>query len=334
MTHRKRETYARLATPLGFVERPHLVETVRTIAGIYRDFGDRTDRRHARLKYVVEEWGIDAFRAEFRRRADFPLLPSVETGPLEHRDWLGAHPQGDGRWLYGIWIESGRIIDTPDRKWKSGLRALVESLRPEIALTPAQNLIVSGLDEAQIPELERILDRHGIPRPAGLSPVRRLMLACPALPTCGLALAESERVAGAITDDFEALLRRLSLDDRAISLRITGCPNGCARPYDADIGIVGRKPGHYDVYVGGGLSRGRLAALHAEAIEQDRLAACLEPLLRRWGQERRADEGLGDYYDRAVRGPGRRDILSGAKDAATAASAEAADVAASEALPT
>lgn len=333
LTHRKRETYARLGTPLGFVDRPHLVETVRTIAAIYRDYGDRTDRRHARLKYVVEEWGIDAFRTEFERRADFPLRPWVETGPLVHRDWLGAHPQGDGRWLYGIWVESGRIIDGPQRKWKTGLRALVEALRPDIALTAQQNLIVSGLDESQIPELEQILDRHGIPRPASLSPVRRQMLACPALPTCGLALAESERVAAAITSDFEALLRRLSLDDRPLSLRITGCPNGCARPYDADIGIVGRKPGHYDVILGGGPSRRRLGEVHLEAIPQDRLASALEPLLRRWAEEGRPEEGLGDYYDRVVRGPGRRDILSGAKEGASTVGARDERAAAAEALP-
>ncbi|MEZ4334717.1 MAG: NADPH-dependent assimilatory sulfite reductase hemoprotein subunit [Myxococcota bacterium] len=313
MTHRKRETYARLGTPLGFVERANLVETVKTIARIYRDFGDRTDRRHARLKYVVEEWGIDAFRAEFQQRVAFPLEPWVETAPLVRRDWLGANPQGDGRWLYGIWIESGRIVDGPQRRWKTALREIVAAMQPTVALTPQQNLIVAGLAVEQIPEVEAILDRHGLPRPDRLDPVRRSMLACPALPTCGLALTEAERVADAITADFEALLRRLALDDVPFSLRITGCPNGCARPYDADVGIVGRKPGHYDVYVGGGLGGNRLGELHAESLPQSRLAAHLEPLLRGFSESRRPEEGLGDYYDRVVRGPGRRDILSGAK---------------------
>jgi len=319
LTHRKAETYARLATPLGFVERRDLVAAVQAIAGMFRDFGDRTDRHHARLKYVVEEWGIDAFRAEFEQRAAFPLHPWVETAPLQHRDWLGPHEQGDGRWLYGVYVENGRVIDDPGRRWKTALRTIVETLQPTVALTPQQNLLLADLEEGDLRKIELILETYRLPLPQSLSFVRRHALACPALPTCGLALAESERVAAGVTAEFERALVRLGLDDTPLTLRMTGCPNGCARPYNADLGIVGRKAGHYDVFVGGGLDGTRLGELYAESIPRERLVGRLEPLLEDWAERRMPKEGLGDFYDRCLRGEGRRDLLSGAKGAGSEA---------------
>ncbi len=313
LTHRRPETYARLASPLGFVARPYLVETVKVVAGMFRDYGDRTDRRHSRLKYVVEEWGIEAFRREFESRASFPLEEWVETGPLEHRDWLGCHPQGDGRWLYGVYVENGRILDDGRRRWKSALRTLVTTLRPRVAFTAQQNLLLADLSEEDLPKVEQILDAYRIPRPDRLSFVRRHALACPALPTCGLALAESERVAGEVVDSFERAFAARGLDDVPLTLRMTGCPNGCTRPYSADLALVGRKAGHYDVYLGGGLQGARLAELYAESVPLERLVARLEPLLDDWQRRRLPKEGLGDFYDRCLRRALRRDILTGAK---------------------
>ncbi|MGH0035313.1 MAG: NADPH-dependent assimilatory sulfite reductase hemoprotein subunit [Myxococcota bacterium] len=313
LTHRKPETYARLATPMGFVERPHLIGAVQTIAAMYRDFGDRTDRRHARLKYIVEEWGLDVFRAEFERRADFPLHPWVETEPLQHQDWLGAHAQGDGRWLYGLWLENGRIIDDARQRWKTALRVLVEMLRPSVVLTPQQNLLLADLSEDQLPKVEKVLQGYGLPIPGRLSPVRKHALACPALPTCGLALAESERVSGDVTLAIERAFADLGLADTPMTLRMTGCPNGCVRPYNADLGLIGRKPGHYDMFVGGSLAGTRLGELYAESVPQDELASRLQPLLEDFAARRKPEEGLGDFYDRCWRGAGRRDIVSGAK---------------------
>ena len=315
LTHRKAETYARLATPLGYVERPHLVSAVQTIASIYRDFGDRTDRRHARLKYIVEEWGIDVFREEFERRAPFPLASWIETPPLEHRDWLGPHAQGDGRWLYGIWLENGRIIDDARYRWKTALRTLVETLRPTVVLTPQQNLLLADLREEQIPDVEKVLRAYALPLPEDLSFVRRHSLACPAMPTCGLALAESERVATDVSLAFERALEDLGLDDTPLTLRMTGCPNGCVRPYNADLGLVGRKPGHYDVFVGGTLAGTRLGEIHAESVPQDELVPRLMPLLEDWAARREPGEQLGDFYDRLHRARGRRDLLTGARGA-------------------
>ncbi|MCR9093067.1 MAG: NADPH-dependent assimilatory sulfite reductase hemoprotein subunit [bacterium] len=313
LTHRKPETYARLATPLGFVERRHLVEAVRTIASIYRDFGDRTDRRHARLKYVVEEWGIDVFRDEFERRAAFPLQPWVDTAPLQHRDWLGPHEQGDGRWLYEIWLPNGRIIDDARHRWKTVVRTLVEALRPSVVLTPQQNILLANLTEEQVSQVERVLRAFSLPLPESLSFVRRHSLACPAMPTCGLALAESERVSEDVGLAFERVVADLGLDDTPITLRMTGCPNGCVRPYNADIGLVGRKPGHYDVFIGGTLEGTRLGALHAASVPQDALVDRVRPLLEDWAKRRQSKEALGDFYERCWRGAGRRDLLTGEK---------------------
>lgn len=224
LTHRKAETYARMATPLGFVARAHLTDVVRTIASIYRDFGDRTDRRHARLKYVVEEWGIDVFRAEFERRADFALEPWVETGPLRHRDWLGPHDQGHGRWLYGIHLENGRIIDDARRRWKTVLRTLAEMLRPSVVLTADQNLLLADLEHEDLAKVEAVLSAYGLPLPAGMSPVRRHAMACPALPTCGLALTESERVAPDLVAAFERTVGRAGARRRAAGRPYDGLP--------------------------------------------------------------------------------------------------------------
>lgn len=320
LTHRKAETYARLATPLGSVGREQIVPTVQAIAGLFRDYGDRTERPHARLKYVVEEWGAELFRAELERRLGFALGPLAETGPLRSRDWLGPHEQGDGRWLYGLRVEHGRVIDGPRARVKTALRTLVEALRPTLVLTPQQGVLLADLAEADLRTVEQVLRAFGVPLPSEIGFVRRHALACPALPTCGLALAEAERVAGELWSRLETALAPLGVDDAPISIRMTGCPNGCARPYDADLGIVGRKPGHYDLFVGGGQGRARLGELYAESVPFDGIVERLMPLFEVWAARRRPGETLGDFYDRCLRRTSRRDLLTGAKgDAAEAA---------------
>lgn len=321
LTHRKAHTYARLATPLGYVDRADLVECVRAVAGIFRDFGDRTDRRHSRLKYIVEEWGIDTFRTEFERRTDFRLAPSLDLGALQHRDWLGAHEQGDGRWLHGLAIPSGRLIDDEHGPWRSAVRTLVEELRPRVVLTAQTNLLLADLSPEAVIRVGKVLDDFGLARPESQSPARRHAMACPALPTCGLALAESERVASVVIAGFEREFARLGVDDTPVSIRMTGCPNGCARPYGADLGLVGRKPGHYDVFVGGGLDGTRLGELFLESVAMDRLVDRLGPLFEDWARRRKDREGLGDYFERCHRGSGRRDLLTGVKQAHPAATA-------------
>ena len=300
MTHNKADTTARLAQPLGFVPTAHGVEAVRIVAAIFRDHGNRADRRHARLKYLLAEWGIDRFREEFQRRASFELAPPVSLPPLPFHDHLGRHRQPDGRFFYGVFIQSGRIADTPGHALKSALRGIVARLRPGIRLTAQQNLLLTDLDAAGLDEVERTLREHGVTPPLELSAARRFSLACPALPTCGLAVAESERAIPGILDQFEEELDRLGVRRVPLTIRMTGCPNGCARPYTADLAFVGRSLGLYNVYVGGGLAGDRLVDLFRADVPVEELLPAVKPLLARWASERLDGEGLGDFYQRII----------------------------------
>ena len=311
MTHHKGDTAARLAEPLGFVPTEHGVEAVRLVAAIFRDHGNRSDRRHARLKYLLAEWGTPRFRDEFQRRASFTLGPAVPLPRLPFHDHLGRHRQHDGRWFYGVFIQSGRIVDTEGHRLKTALHEIVTRLRPDIRLTAQQNLLLTDLDADGIETVERILQAHGVALPAQLSGARRFSMACPALPTCGLAVAESERAIPGILDEFEAELTRLGLRDVPITIRMTGCPNGCARPYTADLAFVGRSLGLYNVYVGGGLAGDRLVDLYRADVPLEELLESVRPLLQRWAAERTAGEGLGDFYQRLMGLRARRTVVTG-----------------------
>jgi sulfite reductase beta subunit-like hemoprotein len=311
MTHNKGDTTARLAEPLGFVPTEHGVEAVRLVAAIFRDHGNRSDRRHARLKYLLAEWGTPRVRQEFQRRASFTLGPAVQLPRLPFHDHLGRHRQHDGRWFYGVFIQSGRIVDTDGHRLKTALHQIVTRLRPGIRLTAQQNLLLTDLDPDGIETVERILQAHGVALPTQLSAARRFSMACPALPTCGLAVAESERAIPGVLDQFEAELTRLGLRDAPLTIRMTGCPNGCARPYTADIAFVGRSLGLYNVYVGGGLAGDRLVDLYSADVPVADLLATVRPLLQRWAAERTDDEGLGDFYQRLMGLRATRSVVTG-----------------------
>jgi sulfite reductase beta subunit-like hemoprotein len=300
MTHHKADTAARLAQPLGFVPTAHGVEAVRIVAAIFRDHGNRSDRRHARLKYLIAEWGIDRFREEFQRRASFALAPPVPLPSLPYHDHLGRHRQPDGRWFYGVFIQSGRIVDSPEIRLKGALHEIVSRLRPGVQLTAQQNLLLTDLDLEGVQQVETLLRQHGITPAQELSAARRFSMACPALPTCGLAVAESERAIPGILDQFESELAGLGLREAPLTIRMTGCPNGCARPYTADLAFVGRSLGLYNVYVGGGLAGDRLVDLFRADVREEDLLPALRPLLARWAAERLDDEGLGDFYQRLI----------------------------------
>lgn len=300
MTHGKESTEARLGQPLGFIEADHAVEAARTVAAIFRDYGNRDDRRQARLKYVIRDRGIEWFREEFRRRALFPLLEWRAMGSPVFHDHLGLNPQSHNTWFYGVFIENGRIRDEGTVRMKSALRNIVEAYRPGITLTPHQNLLLTGLREETTGPIEQILIDHGVRPVAQLSAARRYSMACPALPTCGLAMAESERLMPTVVDRFERLLDELGIRDLPLSLRMTGCPNGCARPYTGDIAFVGRRPDVYHVYVGGGMPGDRVVDLYAPDVPVDALTDTLRPLLAAWASERSDGESLSDYYQRRM----------------------------------
>ena len=311
MTHNKGDTTARLAEPLGFVPVEHGVEAVRLVASIFRDHGNRSDRRYARLKYLLAEWGIRRFREEFQRRASFTLAPAVALPSLPFHDHLGPHRQSDGRWFYGVFVQSGRIVDTPGHALKTALHEIVSQLHPGVRLTAQQNILFTDLDRDGIEAVELILRSHGVTLPSALSAARRYSMACPALPTCGLAVAESERAIPEILDRFEAELEALGLRDAPLTIRMTGCPNGCARPYTADLAFVGRSLGLYNVYVGGGLAGDRLVDLYRADVAVGELLEAVRPLLARWAAERTGNEGLGDFYQRLMGLRARRTVVTG-----------------------
>lgn len=313
MTHRKPDTFARLASPLGVVPPERAIDVVLAILEIFRDHGDRTDRRHARLKYLVEAWGVDRFRREVEERLGSRFEAWKPSPPMDLPDGLGVHEQGDGRVFVGLHVPNGRIVDTPDRRLRTGLAEVVRALEPGVVLTPTQNVLLTDLEPGAEAEVAAILAAYRVPL-APPEPVRRFALACPALPTCGLALAEAERAFPAVLDGLAGVLSGLGLDDEPLSVRMTGCPNGCARPYAADVGIVGRKPDVYDVYLGGGLAGDRLAFLWREQVPVGELATELEPLFAAWAAHRLGDEGFGSFVRRhlAVESPGR--LLTGSKE--------------------
>jgi sulfite reductase beta subunit-like hemoprotein len=300
MTHGKADTFAQLAEPLGFVAADHAVQTAKTVASIFRDFGNRADRRHARLKYLIAERGIEWMREEFRQRADIEL---EEFRPIERAncgDHLGCHPQENGTKFYGVYIENGRIVDRANHRMKTALKEIIQAHKPGVIVTPHQNVLLTGLDQSAVDAIEKTLIEHGITPPARLSSARLHSMACPALPTCGLAMAESERLMPTVVDRFERELDRLGLRDEPIAIRMTGCPNGCARPYTADIAFVGRRPDVYQVYVGGGLHGDRVADLYAADVPTDELVTTLRPLLESWARHRQPGETFGDFYHRLV----------------------------------
>jgi sulfite reductase beta subunit-like hemoprotein len=326
MNHNRADTFAAMAQPLAYIGPEHGVEAVRTVAAIFRDHGNRKDRKHARLKYLLDEWGVDKFRDEFAQRVSFEVQPPKDLPTPGFEDYLGRHEQGDGNWFYGIFVQNGRIGDTEDNRQRSAIRAIVQKHQPGVRITPNQNLLLTDLSEEALDDIEATLQSHGAKTVRELSNVQRYSMACPALPTCGLALTESERVFSKVVSAFEQEFEKLGLEDEIVTLRMTGCPNGCARPYTADIGFVGRKPGEkYNVYVGGGIGGARLADLFAEDIPIDELVPHVRPLLKEFVAKRQPDEGFSDFYHR-LRGNGAPRMKLTGKEEATGVSLPLASV--------
>jgi sulfite reductase (ferredoxin) len=298
MTHGKAETFPRLGTPLCFATPDEILAVVETIVTVQRDYGDRQNRKHARMKYVVEERGIEWFRAEVERRLGYSLQDPRTVRWYSADDHLGWHPQGDGRWFLGLYVENGRVKDDDTLRLRSGLRHVIEQFRPGIRLTPQQNILFTDLSKEQRGPLTTLLTGYGIPTDPADIGARRFAMACPALPTCGLALAEAERALPAVIRQIEADLCALGLVNEPLSVRMTGCPNGCARPYMGDIGFVGRTKDVYNVYIGGDLLNTRLNSLYAASIHTKDLAATVRPLLALWKEERLPAEHFGDYCSR------------------------------------
>ncbi len=262
-------TFPRLADVIGFLPAEKVVEVAKAVVTIHRDFGDRTNRKHARLKYVLEDRGAKWFREELQRRVNFNLAQPMPFKFERQGDAFGWHRQADGRLFLGLFIETGRIRDRDGVRMKTALREAVAKYQPEVRLTPANNVILANLAPAQQDEITRLLAEHGVQtepeRQASL--LRRASMACVALPTCGLALAESERYLPDLITRLEGLLAEVGLSGQEITVRMTGCPNGCARPHMAEIGFVGKAPGRYQVWLGGNEASTRLNRLYRDMVK-------------------------------------------------------------------
>ena len=298
-SHTDATTFPRLASPLATVAPDQLLEVIEAVVLTHRDHGNRAQRDHARLKYLVEEWGIERFRAVVEERLGRRLPdPQPVTFAAAH-DHLGWHPQGDGRWFLGVKVENGRIADRPDGvRVRAAIRAAVEQFGAGVRFTPREDLLLTDVASADRAAVDRLLRDHGLTPAEEWVPVKLNSFACPALPTCGLALTESERALPGVLDELHDRLVALGLGDLDAHVRMTGCPNGCARPYTAEIGFVGRGKTSYDVHLGGEPVGVRLNALFAENVPRQELVNVVAPVLDLYRDHRQPGEGFGDFCHR------------------------------------
>ncbi|MEX1121624.1 MAG: NADPH-dependent assimilatory sulfite reductase hemoprotein subunit, partial [Balneolales bacterium] len=298
MNHKKSDTFPRLGDHLGFVTEDKLYQTVETIVAIQRDNGDRTNRKQARMKYLIDNWGIEKFRDELEERLGFKLEPFRDMPEFELKLYHGWHRQQDGRWFIGLFIENGRIKNEGELRIKDGLKEIATTIKPGIQLTPHQDIILTDIKEEDREAVENILKENGIPLPDTYSNAVRFAMACPAMPTCGLAITESERVMPQIIREIEHEIAKIGLQDKTITVRMTGCPNGCARPYVADIAFVGQSLEKYSVYVAGASSGDHLSTRYRDLVPFSELTNTVRPLLEQYKNEHTNGETFGDFWRR------------------------------------
>ncbi|MCF3651949.1 NADPH-dependent assimilatory sulfite reductase hemoprotein subunit [Synoicihabitans lomoniglobus] len=300
MSHGNEQTHPRLADLVGFITCDQVNAVGAAVIATQRDYGDRTNRKHARLKYTIEDRGIDWFKAEVEKRSGVTFGPAREFAFTTIQDPHGWHECADGTWFYGLHILSGRIKDRDGWLMKTALREVAEIHTGDFRLTPTQNVTISGVTAEGKAAIEAILAKYGLDKENERSPLRLNAMSCVALPTCGLALAESERVLPEVIERFEAVLESAGLSDDAISLRMTGCPNGCARPYLAEIGFVGKAPGKYALYIGAKYNGSRLNRMISPKCTIDEALEMLTPIINRYAKERSEGEEFGDFCERVI----------------------------------
>jgi len=302
------KTFPFLGVPLCYVDRDGILEIGEAVIKVFRNFGNRSDRKRARLKYIIHDWGLPAFRAKIEEYVKHPLLDPKPVTVTDVDDHLGWNEQGDGKLFLGIPIENGRIKDDGTLRLASGLRAFFEKYGTPARLTCQQSILLADLEPAWKREIEALLEEYGIARVEQVSTARRWSMACPAMPTCGLAVTEAERALPAIMEELEAELDKLGLGGERFTVRMTGCPNGCARPYNSDIGLVGRSatrnpdgtpgPGTYTIFLGGRTEGDRLNVEFKDYVPFDRVVSELVPVFVRFKAERQDGESFGDFCDR------------------------------------
>jgi sulfite reductase (NADPH) hemoprotein beta-component len=300
-THGDAKTYPRLADVIGFLPPDRLLAAAEAVVTTQRDFGDRGERKHARLKYTIADRGLDWFRAELERRLGSALEPPRPFEFTTTGDRFGWGEDAEGRWHLTLRIESGRVADHGDRRLRAGLARIAERHRGYFRLTPNQNLIVADVAPEDRWRIDALVAGYGLDTYRRLRALALESLACVALPTCPLAMAEAERYLPAVTTAIDALMEKHGLAGEPLLFRVSGCPNGCSRPYLAEVALVGKAPGRYNLHVGGGRTGRRLSALYRENLDEAGVVAALDPLFAAWAAERRPGEALGDFLHRSGR---------------------------------
>lgn len=300
MSHGNAHTFPRLADVIGFITPEQAEAVAKAVVTIHRDFGDRTNRKHARLKYVIEERGVDWFRRELEQRIGAKLAPARPFEFTKQGDLLGWRKQTNGNCFLGLFVENGRVRDDGSYQLMTGLRKVIERFQPEVRLTASQNLLLVNLKAEHQEEIERLLSEHGVSVANPFSRTRLASMACPALPTCGLALAESERVMPETVTRIEHLLAELGIPDQELIVRMTGCPNGCARPFMAEVAFVGKSPNKYQIYLGGNEASTRLNRLYKDSVKGEDLMNELRVVLSRFLKDRQNGERFGDFCARVL----------------------------------
>lgn len=296
-THGNEATYARLASILGFVDTEEKVlKAVYEIITVQRDFGNRSDRKLSRLKYTIDKLGIDQYRAEVEKRTGFSFEPAREFNFTQRKDRYGWIQNHEGKWFYTVFVEHGRILNTTEYPLKSGLLKIAQTGKANFRFTCNQNLILADIDEKDKPEIENILEEHGISEyTSGASALRKNSVACVALNTCSLALAEAQRYLPSLVTKIEPILEKYGLLEEDITIRMTGCPNGCGRSPNAEIGFVGTAYGKYNLHIGGDRLGMRLNTKFKENINEEEILTTLDELFGIYVQKRLAEETFGDF---------------------------------------
>ena len=297
-THNKEETFARLADDICYVAKDEIFDLVKAIVAIQRDFGDRTNRRHARMKYLLNDWGVKKFRAKLEELLGKPVEAFKPLPKWQYLDFLGWHEQGDGKLFFGLSIENGRIKNQDNLQLKTALKEIIEKYQLPMLVTPHQNIILYEIDPGHKQAIDTIISQYGLLSETAIDPLVRYSMACPAMPTCGLAITESERALPGILGQIRLLLDKAGLANEHPVIRMTGCPNGCARPYMAELGFVGVVPGCYQVWLGGSPNQTRLAKTYLDRMPITELEAQLEPIFVFYRQKRREAESFGDFCNR------------------------------------
>lgn len=302
-THGEAATYPRLGDVIGFLEPEDLVAVGEAVLLVQRDYGDRTNRKHARLKYTIDDRGLDWFVAELHRHLRVPLQPARPFRFETSGDRFGWAEGTDGRWHLTLRVPAGRIADTPGASLRTGLREVARRHAGLIRLTANQNVIISGIEAQAREAVDALVAEHGLDLHRRATAVARDALACVALPTCPLAMAEAERYLVPLTGAIDALLEGHGLRGESVAVRVTGCPNGCARPYLAEIALVGKAPGRYNLHLGGNGAGERLNVLYRENVDEPTFLAELDGLFAAWSAERAQGERFGDFLWRTRRLP-------------------------------